>query len=172
MKTVVLGDPPTALASLIAERKRLGLDTHDEVWEGDYHMAPAAAFRHGALQGRLFELLAPLARSTGLVIGLEFNLGHQDDFRVPDLGVHRGSPEGVRFDTAAIVVEVRSPYDESLQKFGFYAAHEVDEVLIIDLVTDTVSWHRRNHAGDGYDEVSGSKLLSITSAQIAAELGF
>ena len=44
MKTVVLGDPPPVLASLIAERKRLGLDTHDEVWQGEYHMAPAASF--------------------------------------------------------------------------------------------------------------------------------
>ena len=40
MKTVVLGDPPPALASLIAERQRLGLDRRDEIWEGDYHVVP------------------------------------------------------------------------------------------------------------------------------------
>jgi Uma2 family endonuclease len=172
MKTVVLGDPPPVLASLIDERKRLGLDTHDEVWEGEYHMAPAAAFRHGAVQARLVEILAPLARAAGLAFGLEFNLGHKNNFRVPDLGVHCGSPEGVWLKSAAVVVEVRSPDDESLQKFGFYAAHEVDELLIVDLVSETVTWHRRNAAGDGYDLVLGSELLPITSARIAAELGY
>lgn len=34
MKTVILGDPPPAIASLIAERQRLGLDTDDEVRDG------------------------------------------------------------------------------------------------------------------------------------------
>jgi hypothetical protein len=53
MKTVVLGDPPAVLVTLFEERKRPGLDTHDEIWNGEYHMAPAAAFSHGRMQGLL-----------------------------------------------------------------------------------------------------------------------
>jgi hypothetical protein len=39
MKTVVLGDPPLVLTSLIADRKRLGLDSHDEAWNGEYQLS-------------------------------------------------------------------------------------------------------------------------------------
>ena len=42
MRTVVLGPRPPELDALIARRRSLGLDTHDEVWKGEYHMAPAA----------------------------------------------------------------------------------------------------------------------------------
>ena len=44
MKTLVLGDPPPVIASLILER-RLGIDTHDEIWDGDYHMSSITASR-------------------------------------------------------------------------------------------------------------------------------
>jgi hypothetical protein len=36
MTTVVLGDRPPELEALVKRRRKLGLDTHDEVWEGDY----------------------------------------------------------------------------------------------------------------------------------------
>jgi hypothetical protein len=42
VRTIVLGPPPPELNALIARRQSLGLDTHDEVWKGEYHMAPAA----------------------------------------------------------------------------------------------------------------------------------
>ena len=61
MKTVVLGDPPPLLASLIADRKRLGLDRHDEVWQGEYHIAPAASYAHGRAEAILASLLRPIA---------------------------------------------------------------------------------------------------------------
>lgn len=41
-KTVVLGPRPQELVALIERRQALGLDTYDEVWEGTYHVAPAA----------------------------------------------------------------------------------------------------------------------------------
>jgi hypothetical protein len=37
MKTVVLGPRPQALEALIQRRQALGLDIHDEVWDGAYH---------------------------------------------------------------------------------------------------------------------------------------
>ena len=170
MKTVVLGDPPPVLASLIAERKRLGLDTHDEVWQGEYHMAPAASFEHGRVGAVLASLLATHAPAGNLTVGLEFNLGELNDFRVPDLGLHRGSPSGVWLPTAAIVVEVRSPNDESLEKFDFYFGHGVDEVLIVDLTTHAVAWFLR--AVGGFVEAPRSALLQLPATEIAFQLNW
>jgi Uma2 family endonuclease len=168
MKTVVLGDPPPQLASLLAERKRLGLDRHDEVWQGEYHMAPAADVEHGAVGARLAALLAPAAAARNLVVTLEFNLGTSDDFRVPDLGVHRGQPAGVWLDTAAIVVEVRSPDDETFDKFAFYAAHGVDEILVADLTSRTVTWFGRRDAT--FVKCAKSTILDVSSSDIATQL--
>ncbi len=170
MKTVVLGDPPAVLVTLFDERKRLGLDTHDEIWNGEYHMAPAAAFRHGRMQGLLFGLLDRRSSRVGLCAGLEFNLGTADDFRVPDLGVHRGDPEGIWFDTAVIVVEVRSPDDESLEKFDFYFEHNVEEILIADLTTKAIVWFTR---GDGrFVEHDRSAVLNLLAADVRAALSW
>ncbi len=48
MRTVVLGERPPELEALIDKRRRLGLDGHDEVWDGVYVMAPHAHSDHGS----------------------------------------------------------------------------------------------------------------------------
>jgi Uma2 family endonuclease len=170
VKTVVLGDPPQILGSLISERQRLGLDTHDELWAGEYHMAPAANFEHGRIGARLIRILDPLAQAAELELSLEFNLGSPTDFRVPDLGLHRGTPKGTWIETAAIVVEVRSPDDETFEKFDFYFDRGVDEVLVADLVMHTVTWFGRSE--DSYVPRSISDLLNVSSADIQTTLGW
>ena len=60
-----------------------------------------------------------------------FNLGQPDDFRVPDGGIHRALPTTVYVPTAAAVIEIESPDDETWDKFGFYAERAVDEVLVV-----------------------------------------
>jgi Uma2 family endonuclease len=160
MKTVVLGDPPLVLTSLIADRKRLGLDSHDEVWNGEYHMAPAPSFQHGRIAAAFVLLLHEPATSKGFQVGLEFNLGEPHNYRIPDLGVHRGSPHGVWFSTAAMVIEVRSPHDESFEKFDFYFDHGVEEVIIADLESLEVTLYCR---GEGsFEATDRSKLLDLT----------
>jgi Putative restriction endonuclease len=170
VKTVVLGDPPHILGSLISERQNLGLDTHDELWVGEYHMAPAANFEHGRVGARLIRILDPLAAAAQLELSLEFNLGSSTDFRVPDLGLHRGSPAGTWIDTAAIVVEVRSPDDETFEKFGFYFERGVDEVLVADLVERAVTWFVRG--ADSYVPAAMSDLLSTNSIDLQTALGW
>jgi Uma2 family endonuclease len=133
MRTVVLGDHHPELTEWIARRRALGQDRFDEVWDGEYHVAPAAHFWHSILVGELVVVLVPLAAPRGLVVGTEFNLGPDEhNFRVPDLGLHRAIVDEVWLPTAAMVVEVVSPDDESWLKFDHYAAHGVDEVLIAD----------------------------------------
>jgi Uma2 family endonuclease len=170
MKTVVLGDMPEVLASLIAERQRLGLDTHDEVWDGEYHMAPAASFRHSETVGLLFEIIRSVALPRGFRTSVEFNLGTSTDFRVPDLGVHRGDPDGVWLPTAAVVVEVRSPNDETYDKFSFYFEHGVDEVLIADLTASRISLFARGDSA--YVAVQHSDLLGLNPGEVARGLGW
>ena len=48
--------PPRSIELFVERRKRLGQDVHDEVWEGTYHMSPAA---HGYLADQLARLLGP-----------------------------------------------------------------------------------------------------------------
>lgn len=71
----------------------------------------------------------------------EFNLGESEhDYRVPDGGLHRGRPSGVWLPTAALVVEIVSPGDESWEKLPFYARHWVDEILIVEPHERAVHW--------------------------------
>jgi Uma2 family endonuclease len=140
MRTLVLDPAPPQLQELIAQRQRTGTDRHDEVWEGVYHMIPVAGIAHSLVAAQLAQLLGEPARANGLVVGAEFNLGVKDDFRVPDLGVHRDPQLAVWVPTAAIAVEVLSPDDDTWKKLPFYAQHDVDELLIVDPAEHSVTW--------------------------------
>jgi Uma2 family endonuclease len=164
VKTVVLGPRPAELEELIRRRRKLGIDTFDEVWEGSYHVAPAAHPTHGYIANQVAVLLAPLARAAGLVGTDPFNLGEPDNYRVPDGGYHRTLPMTTWVPTAAVVVEVVSPDDETYEKFGFYAAQGVDELIVADPVGRTVSCWARD--GLAYREVPGSALLAVTAQQL------
>ncbi len=52
----------------------------------------------------------------------EFDLRVEHDFRAPHLGTHRQPPRATWVPTAAVVVEVPSPQDETYAKLPFYAA--------------------------------------------------
>jgi len=102
--TVTLVARGASAEALIAQRRALGQDSRDEVWEGVYHMAPYAHFRHGALEAEMHHVLRPLVQAAGLLGTGGFNLGDEHDYRVPDLGVHAG-PGGVYVTTCRLVVE-------------------------------------------------------------------
>jgi Uma2 family endonuclease len=170
MRTVVLGPPPAEIDALIARRHALGLDSHDEVWKGEYHMAPAAHPSHGKLDQQLAELLGPMARRADLFALGEFNLGTPDDFRVPDRGMHRVNPTTTFLSTAAIVIEILSPHDESWEKLDFYAARGVDEVLIASPADRSVTWLQLR---DGrYLLTEHSRLLGPESADLADQINW
>lgn len=160
MRTVVLGPRPPELEAVLERRRALGQDLYDEVWAGEYHMSPAPSAAHALLDDELASLLRPFARRANLVGSGAFNLGRPDDYRVPDRGLHRERPTGVWVPTAAMVVEILSPDDETFEKFAFYAAHRVDEVLVVDPVTRRVRCWRL--AGEEYVEAGASELLGVT----------
>lgn len=125
MRTLIL-DPPTAgLDELLARRRRTGLDRLDEVWHGVLHVVPAPGEAHARIATQLARLLGPLADQAGLITAMdEFNLGKSEhDFRVPDGGLHR-SGWGTWAHTAALVVEIVSPGDETWDKLPFSADHQ------------------------------------------------
>lgn len=167
MSTLVPGHEPVVEAWL-QQRRALGQDGRDEVWEGVYHVAPHEHGRNGAVAMQLVLVLAGPAKTAGLVPGGSFNLGRPDDFRVPDLGFHRGSPNALYFPTAALIIEVLSPDDETFAKFGFYARHGVGELWVVDPLGHTVRiWTLTEET---YDEVDTSALLGVTAAAVAADV--
>lgn len=131
--------------AMIAERHRLGLDRRDEVWEGVYHVVPPANSEHQRLEFELVMLLGPLARQLGLVFRFEMGViapGVADwsDFKVPDLLI--ASPESVSErgveGRAELVIEIRSPGDETFDKIDWYGRAGTQELLVIDRDTKQV----------------------------------
>lgn len=168
MSSVVVGEHADFEAWL-ARRRAQGLDGRDEVWEGVYHVAPHEHSRNGLLMSQLIALLGRPAHDAGLVTGGAFNLGEHNDFRVPDLGYHRQPFEPVLYvPTAALVIEVLSPGDESEAKLPFYAAHGVDEVWFVDPLARTVVV--RALCGTVYTVQQRSDLLGITAADLEQRL--
>jgi Uma2 family endonuclease len=70
--------------------------------------------------------------------------------------------------TAALVIEIVSPGDESWEKLPSYAVHDVDEVLIVDPQERSVSWLALE---DGeYHPVEHSGLLDMGAQGLAEGL--
>jgi Uma2 family endonuclease len=128
----VVHDPS---AAALAERRRRGMDKFDERWAGEWHFVNPAKPWHSLLSGALQEVLRPLAEARGLMaVGDGMGMfGSPTDWRVPDqtyFPPHALTEVGV--STAALVVELRSPGDDSYLKLPFYAARQVGEVLVVD----------------------------------------
>jgi Uma2 family endonuclease len=171
VKTVVLGPRPAELETLIERRRALGIDLFDEIWEGAYHVAPAPSAGHAFLDNVLAVLLHPYAQAAGLTGTGPFNLGRPDDYRVPDRGFHRGQPKGTWVPTAAVVVEIISPDDETYEKFGFYAAHGVEEILVADPAVRLVTVWRRTSVAT-YEGSPASALLGINVTDLSADISW
>ncbi len=172
MSTLVLGTPPPELEALKQRRQRAGLDRLDEVWEGVLHLVPAPHGRHAKVAQQLAELLGPPAREAGLEPTMhEFNIGDgEHDFRVPDGGLHRPSPAELWYPTAALVVEIVSPGDETWDKLPFYASHQVDELLIVDPHERSIHWLAL-FSGE-YREAERSGLIDLEPTELAKRINW
>jgi Uma2 family endonuclease len=170
MTTLVLGPPPPELEALIERRRQAGVDRLDEVWQGVRHMVPGPSFEHARISQQLAQLLGPLADAAGLLATMsDFNLGESEhDFRIPDGGLHRPGAAGVWLTTAALVVEILSPDDESRQKLPFYAEHRVDEVLLVDPTERIVTWLALRDRE--YERVQRSGLIELGPTELAEQL--
>lgn len=165
----MLGSPPPELEALIERRRRAGVDHLNEVWQGVLHMVPGPTFEHAQISQQLAEQLGPLARAAGLAATIsEFNLGESEqDFRVPDGGLHRPGASGVWL-AAALVLEILAPGDETWDKLPFYAAHDVEEIVIVDPSDRKIAWLGLR---DGeYHPLDRSLLIETGPAELAERL--
>lgn len=140
MRVVMLSPPE----ELLAERRRIGADRWDEIWEGVLHMVPPPSAWHQQMGTELIAVLLPVAKARGWLASYETGLFRsgavKDDYRVPDLMVYRPdarSQRGVE-GRAEVVIELLSPDDESRDKLPFYESLGVGEVFLIDPDTRAV----------------------------------
>jgi Uma2 family endonuclease len=132
-RAVILKPP----ASFMDERRRMGADRWDEMWEGVLHMVPPRSRWHQRFGSRLIALLLPIAEERGLELSHETGFYRpscdERDYRVPDLVFARPEQTTKRgVEGADLVVEILSEGDESREKLSFYAECGVSEVLLID----------------------------------------
>lgn len=132
---------------LLAERRRCGADRWDEMWDGVLHMVPPPSSQHQFLGSELLEVLGPLARAQGLRCTYEtgaFRPATELDYRVPDLAISRAGQRSARGVEGApvIVIELRSPNDETDAKIEWYASQGAVEIWAIDPATKAVDLWR------------------------------
>ena len=133
MRAVFLAVPE----SFLEERHRLGHDKSDEVWDGEIHMSPPPASIHARRQFDLATALNPIASRRGLRPWIETGLfgpfGSNSNYRVPDISLATPAQVSKRgLESAALVVEMLSPHDESRAKFPFYAKAGVQEIWLLE----------------------------------------
>lgn len=159
----------TAAESWLKERRERGQDGRDEVWEGEYRVAPNAPVEHALVAYEVKVVLSGRAREARLRGCDEFNLGSRDDFRVPDGGwLREDAARSLYMPTAEVVLEVLSPEDETFAKFPFYARHGVGELLVAHPVERWVRcWALR---GQAYEEVDRSERLDVAMTTVVAEV--
>jgi Uma2 family endonuclease len=168
--TLVLDPVPAALEELLEQRRRLDQDRRDEVWEGVLHMIPPPSSEHERPSHRLHVLLDSHAQAAGLEVLGTVGIGDKDDHRVPDLTVQRPPLPSQWHPTAALVVEIVSRGDETYEKLPFYAAHGVDEVVIVDPEKRIVDW--RLLEGSEYRASERSGVIALGSRELASQIGW
>ena len=113
-------------------------------------------------------ILGPLAKGAGLTGRTACNIGQPSDFRVPDQAYFRERTSLTWYPSAAIVVEVVSPGDESRRKLDFYHAVGVEELLLVDPGERTAEWLVRGT--EAFRPIDRSVLLGITSTELTAAI--
>jgi Uma2 family endonuclease len=169
--TLVFDPQPAELEELVERRHRLDQDRRDEVWEGVLHMIPPPSVEHERIASMLHRLLGPLAEAAGLELTGAIGIGSApDNYRVPDLVLLRAGFAPQWNDTAALVVEIVSPGDKTWDKLGFYGAHRVDELLIVDPAKRKVDWLALT--GNAYEPVQRSRLIELTAGDVLRRLAW
>lgn len=157
---------------MIAERHRLGLDRHDEIWEGVLHVVPPASHRHQQLEFELAKALEGAAQRRGWRVLVETGVfAAADDYRVPDVvvfGPEAASERGVD-GSPEVVVEIRSPGDESHAKVPWYSGRGAAAVLVVD--RDSLGLDLHSAAGRVEPDADGGVLLEPLGVRVVPRGG-
>lgn len=165
--------PAVVTDDLLEHRRRLGIDKSDECWAGEWHIVNPPKNWHGLLQLRIGVALAPVVEALGLEAGVENGVfGADDDFRVPDLVI--GRPEDTYGDAgragAELVLEIRSPGEDSYLKLPFYA-ERVREVLILHRDRTPELYRGMDRVAAEEDGAVRSEALGVTFARVETDEG-
>jgi Uma2 family endonuclease len=181
---------PEVVPEFVAWRKQTGTDKFDEMWEGVWHMAPAPSRSHQDILADMYEWLrSHWARPRGNRVSLQVNLappgGWPKDFRIPDLVLL--TPDRFHIDhdvclegAPTVVVEIRSPGDETIEKLPFYARLGVPEVWVVDgdtrlpelYILQAGRHEKQSPAADGWlrSAATGVQLRGETGQRLALQL--
>jgi hypothetical protein len=85
-----------------------------------------------------------------------------------DGGLHRDFTDRVFYPTAALVIEIVSPGDESWGTLDVYAGHRVEELLIVDPQKKTASW--LGLEGGEYRHLKRSRPVELGIAELAKQI--
>lgn len=127
---------------LVRERKRLGADRYDEVWDGVYVMPSMPSLEHQELVHDLDAIFDEVVVRAGLgkvYPGVNVSDRGRDwkkNFRVPDLVAVLKNSRAIRHSIHIqggpdFLVEIESPGDDTEEKVPFYGKLGVRELLII-----------------------------------------
>jgi hypothetical protein len=139
-----------------AERAALGIDRHDEVWDGVYVMSPLGDLEPEQLVGELSAILHVVIAWAGLgTVQPGANVSDQDDdwtknYRVPDVVVVLNETTAVArgpywLGGPDFAIEVMSENDQTRDKLPFYAKVGTHELLIVDREPWALELHRLDH---------------------------
>jgi Uma2 family endonuclease len=174
---VVMYEAPPDVEAMLAERRRLGLDVRDEMWDGVLHMVPPPGDAHGEFTIEFAFVVGPIAKRRGLVPRMETGLFRTaDDYRVPDQLYRRPDQRSDRgAEGAELVVEVRSPRDETYEKIDFYSGRGVREMIVAHPMERRVELFRAvggrlMPVQPGPDGALESEVLGITLRTVNGKL--
>lgn len=164
MKALLLPPLEPAAEAMLVERRRLGLDGRDEMWDGVLHVVPPPGGPHQRLSTELMVVLHPLAKARGLQPMMETGLyGSTKNFRVPDQLYCRPEQVSERgAEGAELVVEIRSPGDETYDKLSYYSARGVREMLVVHPQPGRVELFRAVDGELRPAEDTRSQVLDVT----------
>jgi Uma2 family endonuclease len=165
--------PLEADEAWLEQRARLGHDHLDELWEGVLHVVPPPGLVYQEIGSEVLAFLKPLLRRRGIELLYETGVYRPgsggSDYRVPDLVFFRSADDSIRSERGIeggplAILEIRSPDDETYDKFPFWAALGVKELIVILPTTREVEVYRL--AGDRYVAVSADDRGRVHAATI------
>jgi Uma2 family endonuclease len=143
---------PAAAERMLAERRRLGQDRKDEVWNGTYIMSPDPTFSHNLIAFELCSIFSQTQKARGAKAYPGGNVsdrakGWEQNFRCPDVIVLFPENPAQNLDTVLVggpdfAVEILSPHDRAREKLPFYGQINTRECLYIDREQECVELYR------------------------------
>ncbi len=155
---------------IITERRRRGIDGHDEIWDGRYIVMPAADNEHQEIISGVGTVvyLAALDRARGdhCYMGVNVSDRNEDwlqNVRVPDyaafLAGTRAIDRGTHWQGGPdFLMEIITRGDLTREKLAFYAQIGTREVLIVDRYPWALEWY-----------VLGGKQLNLATRSTIEE---